>query len=99
MSLKAWLKKSSKVLIRTSSMLLPSRMLFRWLLAAPQNTVGVPSAMGLSMPLRKLLDHQCYSLRPSGVKTKRAQELFYLRLNNPFCYDLVFGKNELIIGE
>jgi hypothetical protein len=99
MSLKTWLKKPSKVLNRTSSMFLRSRMVFRWLLAESKHPVRVPSATDLSMPLRKGLDHLCYSLRPSIVQTKRSQKLFYFRLNNPFYCDLLLGKTESIIGE
>jgi len=33
------------------------------------------------------------------VQAKLAQEIFYVRLNDPLCYDLVLGKNEPIIRE
>jgi len=51
------------------------------------------------MPPTKGINHLCYSLRPAIVQTKLAQEIFYLRLNDPFYYDLVLCKNEPIIGE
>jgi hypothetical protein len=99
MSLKKWLKKSSKVLIRTFSLFLPSRIMFRLLLAVRRPQYGFRRQWGLSMPLTKGIDHLCYSLCPAIVPTKLAQEIFYLRLNDPFCYDLVLGKNEPMIGE
>jgi hypothetical protein len=99
MSLKKWLKKSSKVLIRTFSLFLPSRIVFRLLLAVRRPQYGFRRQWGLSMPLKRGMNHLCYSLRPAIVQTKLAQEIFYLRLNDPFCYDLVLGKKKPIIGE
>jgi hypothetical protein len=99
MSLKKWLKKSSKVLIRTFSLFLPSRIVFRLLLAVRRPQCGFRRQWGLSMPLTKGIDLLCYSLRLAIVQTKLAQEIFYLQLNNPLCYDLVLRKNEPIIGE
>jgi len=51
------------------------------------------------MPLTKGINHLCYSRRPAIVQAKLAQEIFYVRLNDPLCYDPVLGKNEPIIGE
>jgi len=51
------------------------------------------------MPLTKGIDHLCYSPRPAVVQAKLAQGIFCLWLNDPFCYDLVLGKNEPIIGK
>jgi len=100
MSLKKWLKKSSKVQIRTFSLFLPSRIMFRLLLAVRRPQYGFRRQWGLSIPLRKGINHLCYSLRLMIVQAKRAQEIFYLRLNDPLCYDhLVLGKNEPIIRE
>jgi hypothetical protein len=99
MSLKKWLKKSSKVLIRAFSLFSPSRIVFRLLPSVHRAQYGFRRNWGLSMPLTKGIDHLCYSLRPVIVQTKLAREIFYLRLSDPFCYDLVLGKNEPIIGE
>jgi hypothetical protein len=99
MSLKKWLKKSSKILIRTFSLFLPSRIVFRLLLAVRRPQYGFRRQWGLSMPLTKGIDLLCYNLRLAIVQTKFAQKISYLRLNYPFCYDPVLGKNEPIIGE
>ena len=99
MSLKKWLKKSSKVLIRTCSLFLPSRIVFRLLLAVCRPQYGFRRQWCLSMPLTKGINHLCYSRRPAIVQAKLAQEIFYVRLNDPLCYDPVLGKNEPIIGE
>ena len=99
MSLKKCLKKSSKVFIRTFSLFLPSRIVFRLLLAVRRPQYGFRRQWGLSMPLTRGINHLCYSPRPAIVQTKLAQEIFHFRLNDSFCYDLVLGKNEPIIGE
>lgn len=99
MSLKEWLKKSSKVLIRTFSLFLPSRIVFRLFLVVRRPQYGFRRQWGLPTPLTKGIDHLCYSLRPAIVQAKLAQEIFYLWLNDPFSSDLVLGKNEPIIGK
>jgi hypothetical protein len=81
MSLKKWLKKLSKALIRTFSLFLPSRIVFRLLLAVCRPQCGFRQQWGLSMLLTKRIDLLCYSLRLAIVQTKLAQEIFYLRLN------------------
>src|SRR5260370_13433212 len=94
MSVKKCLKKSSKVFMRTFSLFLPSRIVFRLLLAVRRPQYGFRRQWGLSMPLTRGINHLCYSPRPAIVQTKLAQEIFHFRLNDSFCYDLVLGKNE-----
>lgn len=94
MSVKKLLKRASAVLIRSLSFFVPSQVLFRSLLVVRRTEDAFHRRWGLPISFQKWIDHLYYSLRPSIVQTTFGQAVFYVRLNDPFHYDLVLGKHE-----
>jgi FkbM family methyltransferase len=97
-SLKHLLKSSSGRAIRAASRLVPKRVLFQFCLVirridACLRRAGSPRALG------KAVDHAIYSLRQELVKVRIGKFDSYIRLNDPFHYDLVLGLHEPAVGE
>ncbi len=92
-SAKRFLKSLSGAAVRGFSYALPARFLFRSFLLARRFELRLRKA-GSPRPLQKAVDHIFYSLRPALVRTTFRGRIFYVRLNDPFHYDLLLEDHE-----
>jgi FkbM family methyltransferase len=97
-SLKQLLKSSSGRAIRACSHLVPKAVLFQSFLVIRRIEARLRRA-GSPRALRKAVDHVFYSLRPDLVKARMGKFDFYVRLNDPFHYDLILHLHEPDVGE
>ena len=86
-------------LVRAGSYVLPARRLFQSLLLVRKAEYAVRRRWGLPISVQKGIDHLYYSLRPAIVQSTLGDAIFYVRLNDPFHYDLVLGDHEPAIAK